>query len=411
MVNDQKMLLKIAYENLWRRRSRTLIVIIMIAVGIAVLTFMSGLYDGMVSQMVNDTIYSDTCEITVFKKDYRLTSKLSDNITEPQKLTGILERHKELRAFFPRLKNDGMISSTRYSQGVKIFGIVPGQEEKVTNLRSSIRQGEYRLTPGKKEVIIGAELAEDLKVKPKQKVVIMGQAKDKSIASAAFRVSGIVRTNNTAIDRNAVFIELKDAQELFLLPNTVSQFSIVVKEPKELKNIKNALQNELGNNYEVFTWKELFKGLEVMQKMIDSYNAILYAIIFTVVAIGIFNIVLISVLERVREFGIMLAIGTKFSQLAKIIILESMLIGLLGFAAGSALGYLLLIYFKLFGLDLSNFSSSLEAFGMAAVMRPTVALKYFMMSATAVFITSFIASLWPIRILKKLKPVQSIRFI
>lgn len=411
MVNDQKMLLKIAYENLWRRRSRTLIVIIMIAVGIAVLTFMSGLYDGMVSQMVNDTIYSDTCEITVFKKDYRLTSKLSDNITEPQKLTGILERHKELRAFFPRLKNDGMISSTRYSQGVKIFGIVPGQEEKVTNLRSSIRQGEYRLTPGKKEVIIGAELAEDLKVKPKQKVVIMGQAKDKSIASAAFRVSGIVRTNNTAIDRNAVFIELKDAQELFLLPNTVSQFSIVVKEPKELKNIKNALQNELGNSYEVFTWKELFKGLEVMQKMIDSYNAILYAIIFTVVAIGIFNIVLISVLERVREFGIMLAIGTKFSQLAKIIILESMLIGLLGFAAGSALGYLLLIYFKLFGLDLSNFSSSLEAFGMAAVMRPTVALKYFMMSATAVFITSFIASLWPIRILKKLKPVQSIRFI
>ncbi len=342
MMNNQKMLLKIAYENLWRRRSRTLIVIIMIAVGIAVLTFMSGLYDGMVSQMVNDMIYSDTCEITVFKKGYRLTSKLSDNITEPQKVADILARHKELQAFFPRLKNDGMISSARYSQGVKIFGIVPGEEEKVTNLQSAIRQGEYRLTPGKKEVIIGAELAEDLKVKPKQKVVIMGQAKDRSIASAAFRVSGIVRTNNTAIDRNAVFIELKDAQELFLLPNTVSQFSIVIKEPKDLDSIRNALQNELGNSYEVFTWKKLFKGLEVMQKMIDSYNAILYAIIFTVVAIGIFNVVLISVLERVREFGIMLAIGTKFSQLAKIIILESMLIGLLGFVAGSAFGYLLL---------------------------------------------------------------------
>ena len=86
MIKDQKLLLKIAYANLWRRRSRTLIVIIMIAVGIAVLTFMSGLYDGMVAQMVNDTIYSDTCEITVFKKGYHLTSKLSDSITEPQKV-------------------------------------------------------------------------------------------------------------------------------------------------------------------------------------------------------------------------------------------------------------------------------------------------------------------------------------
>lgn len=405
------MLLKIAYENLWRRRSRTLIVIIMIAVGIAVLTFMSGLYDGMVQQMVNDTIYSDTCEITIYKKDYHLTSKLSDSITDPQKVTALLEKNKKIRAFFSRLKNDGMISSARYSQGVKIFGITPENEENITNLKSSVRQGEYRLSPGKKEIIIGAQLADDLKVKLKQKVVIMGQAKDRSIASAAFRVSGIVRTNNTAIDRNAVFIELKDAQELFLLPNTVSQFSIVSKEQKDLNNIKIDLQTKLGTAYEVFTWKELFKGLEVMQKMIDSYNAILYAIIFTVVAIGIFNIILISVLERVREFGIMLAIGTKFSQLAKIIVLESMLIGLLGFTAGSTFGYLLLIYFKLFGLDLSTFSSSLEAFGMAAVMRPTVALKYFMMSATAVFITSFIASLWPIRILKKLKPVQSIRFI
>lgn len=304
-----------------------------------------------------------------------------------------------------------MISSARYSQGVKIIGIVPEKEKDATSLFNSIRKGEYRLTPGKKEIIIGASLAEELKIKLKQKVVIMGQAKDKSIVSAAFRVSGIVRTNNTAIDRNSAFIELKESQDLFLLPNTVSQFSVIVKKTNRLNELKNVLQNQAGADYEVFTWKELFKGLEVMQKMIDSYNAILYLIIFTVVAIGIFNIILISVLERVREFGIMLAIGTRFSQISRIIMLESMLIGIFGFAAGSGLGYLLLLYFKVFGLDLSKFSSSLEAFGLAAVMRPAISIKYFIMSAMAVFITSFIASIWPIRILKKLKPVQSIKFL
>jgi len=411
MLNAEKIIFRIAYENLWRRRARTIVVVIMIAVGLSVLTLMSGLYDGMGQQMIKDTLYSDTCEITIFQKGYRLSNKISDSIKDPQKINNILSKEKEIKAFFSRLKNDGMISSARYSQGLKIIGIQPEAEENITNLKPSIREGNFKLEPGEKEIIIGAELAKELKVKIKQKVVIMGQAKDKSIVSAAFRVSGIVRVNNTAIDRNSAFIRLEESQKLFLLPNTVNQFSIVLNDPKKIELVKSDLQKKLGPEYEVFAWQDLFKGLEVMQKMIDTYNTIAYSIVFVIVAIGIFNIVLISVLERVREFGIMLAVGTKFTQLARIIILESMLIGLFGFLSGSFFGYLFLIYFKIFGLDLSKFASSIEAFGMAAVMRPALSLKYFIMSAIAVFITSFLAALWPIRILKKLKPVQSIRFI
>lgn len=410
MNENKHILFKIAYENLWRRKTRTLVVITMIAVGLAALTFMSGFYDGWAKQMIDSTLYSDTCEITIYQTGYRLSNKLTDNIVEPNKVIEEINKEKNVKAFFPRLKNDGMISSARYSQGVKIIGITAA-EENVSNLKKSLRQGVYQLTPGQKEIILGADLAEDLKVKLKQKVVLMGQAKDKSIASAAFRVKAIIRTNNPALDKNAAFIDLAEAQNLFQLPNTVSQFSIVVKDYTKLKQTKISLQEKLGQKYEVFTWQELFKGMETMQKMISSYNAISYTIIFVIVAIGIFNIVLISVLERVKEFGIMLAIGTKFSQLARIILLESMLIGSFGFIYGSLLGYFFLFYFKLFGINFTYFQKSLDAFGIAAIMRPEISIKYFVMSAIAVFITSFIAALWPIRILKKLRPVQSIRFI
>ncbi|MBU0580566.1 MAG: ABC transporter permease [Candidatus Margulisbacteria bacterium] len=411
MFKGSSLIFKIAYENLWRRKFRTMVVVLMISIALAVLTFISGLYDGWVDQMVRDTLESDTGYITIYKTGYRLSEKVTDSINDPDKVANLLKVNDNVKYFYARLKNDGMISSARYSQGVRIMGIEIEKEENASNLKRSLRQGAFSFTPGKKEVILGEVLANELKVKLKNKVVLMGQAKDKSIASAAYRVVGIVRTNNPAIDKFAAFIPLEDAQKLFLLNNDVSQFSVVLKNEAFLEDTKKDIQQKLGNQYEIFTWKELFKGLEWMQKMIASYMSVAYSIIFVIVAIGIFNIVLISILERVRELGIMMAMGTRFFQIARMIIWESIMIGALGFIFGSLFGFLLLLFFNIVGLDLSMFSKGLETFGMAAVIRPIVLPEYFLRSAIAVFLTSFIAALWPIRILKKLKPIQAIHFM
>jgi len=410
MFKGSKMIWKVSYNNLWRRKMRTVVVVLMIAVALSVLTFLSGFYDGWIAQMVSDTLESDTCYLTIYKKGYRLSGKVSDSIESPSRVSIVLQNNNNVKAYFPRLKNEGMISSARYSQGATIYGIDPGQEQGASNLERSLRQGRLKFTPGKKEVILGENLAKELKVKLKNKIVIMGQAKDKSIASAAYRVVGIVRTNNPGIDKLAAFIPLTEAQNLFLLENKVTQFSIVVKDHELLTDTKTEIEEMLGDKYEVFTWKELFKALEWMQTMISGYMAVAYAVIFVVVAIGIFNIILISVLERVRELGIMMAMGARFSQISQIIILESMIISGLGFLCGSFIGLFFLVLFKIIGVDLSAFAQGLETFGMAAVIRPIILPSYFIRSAIAVFITSFIAALWPLRILKKLKPIHAIHF-
>ncbi len=405
------LILKIAYRNLWRRRSRSFTVVAMIAVGLALLIFMSGLYEGWVAQMIDDALESDSGQLTIYQKDYRLSQKLSDSFKYDQEEINKLTEESNVLAIVPRLKNEGLISSARNSQGVQIQGVDIEKERGATNLERSLKLGAYKLPYGEKMVIIGADLADELKVKPGKKVVIMGQASDRSIASAAFRVAGVVRTNNPAIDKYAAFINLTEAQELFQLENTVSQIAIFIKESSQLEQTKLYVTETIDlKNRTVYTWKELFKSMEWMQDMMVKFNQVSFMIVFVVVAIGIFNVVLISIMERVRELGIMMAVGTRFWQIARMIVCESLIIGLLGFIFGSLFGFLLLIYFKRFGLDLSAFAEGLEAFGFAAVMRPIIKFSYFSTAFNAVFITSFLASLWPIRILKKLKPVESIHF-
>ncbi|MFC1517485.1 ABC transporter permease [Candidatus Margulisiibacteriota bacterium] len=411
MFGFKSTIFKIAFSNLWRRKWRTMIVITMITVSLGLLIFISGLYDGWIDQWINDAIESDTGQIAVYEKGYRLSNKLSDRIRDPRKISKALAEVENVKAFVPRLKIDGMVSSARYSQGVQVIGIIPGEDDKVTNIERSLTQGVYKMQQGKREAIIGYQLAEKLRVKLKSKIVIMGQGEGKDIASGAFRIVGIVRCNNPAIDKYAVIVRLDDAQKMFKLGRGITQFSINVKNSELLDQTDKEIQKKIGGKYEVFTWKEMFKAFEWMLDMMKNFKKISFIIVFIIVAIGIFNIVLISIMERVREFGIMMALGTKFFQIAGIVIWESMLMGTMGLISGCFFGFLILLFFKTFGLNMGAFSAGLSEFGFAAVIHPVIKLEYFTMSATAVFITSFLASLWPIRILKKLKPIQAIHFM
>lgn len=411
MFSLNKTVFKIAYNNLWRRKWRTIIVIVMITVSLGLLIFISGLYDGWIDQWVQDAIESDTGQIAVYGKGYRLTNKLSDRIRDPRKISEVLKQVDNVKAFVPRLKIDGMISSARYSQGVQVIGIEPEEDSKVTNVHRSLIKGVYKMESGERQAIIGYQLAEKLKVKLKSKVVIMGQGEGKDIASGAFRIVGIVRTNNPAIDKYAVIVRLDDAQKMFKIGRGVTQFSINIKDSNLLAQTDKEIEKKIGPKYEAFTWKEMFKSFEWMLDMMKNFKKIAFIIVFVIVAIGIFNIVLISIMERVREFGIMMALGTKFFQIAGIVIWESMIMGIMGLISGCFFGFLILLFFHTFGLNMGAFSAGLSEFGFAAVIHTAIKPEYFIMSARAVLITSFLAALWPIRILRKLKPIQAIHFM
>jgi len=406
--------LKIAYFNLWRRKSRTILVIIMIGFGLASMIFSQGLYDGMMVQMIQDQIRTGTGELTIYKKGYEESKLLSNYIEDIAAVEDVLKGKDDISHFVSRVKCDGVVSSARYSQGATIIGIDPAREKHFINYKDPVVKGAFRVDGENNQGMIGEKLAEKLKVGIGKKIVIQGQALNKEIVATAIRVIGILKTNNPQIDTSGVLLDKKQVQQLFQV-NGVTEFNILLKPDTDLKAQKARLIEEIeakkGLNIEIFTWRELYPIVLIWDQVMNYFVYISYGIVFLVVALGIFFILFISIMERVKEFGILLAVGTPFSSICKIVFYESFIMGMLGYCFGAFFGWLSLYVFSRFGLDLSYFSSGLTDVGMAAVMYPVVEGGYFVLGLIAVGASSGMAAFIPLWRLKRLKAVEAIRFI
>jgi ABC-type antimicrobial peptide transport system permease subunit len=160
---------------------------------------------------------------------------------------------------------------------------------------------------------------------------------------------------------------------------------------------------------DVLRWDELYPLLIQMQDMMQIFNLASYIIVFIVAALGIFGVMLVSVLERLREFSIMLAIGTPYKMVRGQILLEASFLGLIGFLAGALLGWFILLYMSTIGVDLRSFEAGLETFGLNAVLIADIQYYYFIQAFFAVFFATLLSVIWPLRILKKIKPIHIIQ--
>lgn len=400
-----KLLIKMAFINLWRRRSRSLMLIALIALGLGALLFMVSLYDGMMRQMIDSALRSDSGHLVVQHKDFRDYRQLDQSIPDYAAIVARLEGDPAVAGVSVRLKNEGLISTARHSQSVEIIGIDPAREQRFGQLGGFITQGEYRLNKG--EAILGAQLAEKLRAEIGSRVIVSVQSADKSIRSAAFKISGILRANNVYIDKQSLFVPYAEAERIFGVSGQASQIAVMLKNPDEVMIAKARFAAGLDENLRLYDWLEFYPLIAQSLDAVDVFYLISYGIVFLVVALGIFDVVLLSVLERVREFGIMMAVGTPFWSVAALVILESVAVGLFGFAAGAALGTLLLLYFNIYGLD---FGTSMEDFGFARTVYTPIEPGYYATALIAVLIATVLAALIPVRVLAKLKPVEAIRF-
>lgn len=403
-----------AYLNLWRRKSRTILVIIMLSFGLTAMIFSQGLYDGMMVQMTKDQIRTGTGEITIYKKGYEKSKLLSDYINDVKTIEDILKKNDNVAHFVSRVRCEGVVSSARYAQGANIIGIDVSKENSFINYKKPAVKGKFHLDDDRHQGMIGRRLADKLKVDIGKKIVIQGQALNKEISSTVARVVAVLETNNPAIDMAGVLLDKKKVQQLFKIDG-VTEFSVLLKGKSSLdaakKEIEQQINEKIKGKVELFTWKELYPFLLLWDKVIKYFVYISYAIVFLVVALGIFFILFISIMERIKEFGILMAVGTPFSSIGKIIFLESLIMGGFGYLFGSFFGFLSLGLFNRFGLNLSHFSSGLADIGMAAVMFPAIRLEYFILGFIALFVSSVMAVIVPLWKLKRLKPVEAIRFI
>ena len=232
-------ILTLAWRNLWRRRQRTLIVVVMIAMGLSGLLSMQGIYDGMFRQMIDDTLRSSTGHLTIQHKDYKISGKLADAVADPEPLAKTLADLPGVKAVSVRVQNEGMAASAKASAGITIYGVHPEREQQFGQFDQMIESGAYTLRSGKNDVVVGADLAKKLGLKVGSKLILTCQSMDRELVSGAFRIRGVIRANNPAIDKTAAFLHFDRAATLFASGTRATRIAAVVDEQTQPETIQS----------------------------------------------------------------------------------------------------------------------------------------------------------------------------
>jgi len=404
------LIFKTAFLSLIRRKLRTTLVILMIATSLWGLLFMQGIYEGMTEQMITNAIKSDSGHLSIYAKDFRKDKSLELQMINSKNIEDIIKKEKHIKSYTKRVLTNGLIATATYSQATQIYGIDLELEKNHSSLDKYIQNGTYQLGKKNNGAIVGFKLAKKLKLKIGKKIILTSQDIDNEVTSISLKVKAIIKTSNMAIDEMGVFIDINQAKK-FLNIKGVHQLSIIFDDEKNIVSLQDNLKAEFKNSskqYSILRWDELYPALLQGRVMMEQFSFISYTLVFFTATIGIFGVILVSVMERLREFGILRAIGTKFTILAQIIFLESFIIGIIGFILGSILGGVTLYYFSIYGLDLSSFSDALDEFGMDAVIYAVIKIDYFLTAFISVIIATVLSVLFPLRVLKKSKIVDVI---
>lgn len=401
------MITQLAWKNIWRNKRRSLILITAAALGLWGGVFTIAMMNGMWEAMINNYIDRTTGHIQIHSKGFLKEKTLNSYLRNGDQIIYKLYDNKNIVGVSGRVIVDGLVSSPHASSGIKIVGINFDNEKKVTTIGSALKEGKF-FSHSPDQVVLGKKLAEMLKVELRSKIVISFQGLDGSIIYAALRVVGIFETESSTSDRMQLFVKENDLFKLLDTSPIYHEIAIRVVNGETADYILPNLKKEFSN-YDVDSWLELSPMFKYGEASFDIQLYFFMAIILFGLLFGIVNTMLMSVLDRVREFGVLLAVGMKRLKLFRLIMLESIILSVFGAVIGVALGYITILIVSIIGVDLSIFSEGLAYYGINTVLYPVMPSEAFYIISIMIIITAVFASLYPAFKAIRLQPAEAIR--
>jgi putative ABC transport system permease protein len=404
--------IKMAWRNMWRNPRRTLLTVSAIAFACLLLVFMLSFQFGSYDAMINASVKIHTGHLQVQAKGYNEKQQMRQVVSDPASVEGILAQIRGVEAFTSRANAFSMISSNERTNGALVIGIDPEKEARVSTLKKLIRKGKYLAGTDTDRILVGRLLANNLKVDVGDELTVLGQGRDGSVAAAVFKVSGIFSSGIDDLDRSTVHVPLKYFQEIYSMDRAVHEVTSVCKDLGDLPAIKQAVISEINKldtkpSLTALGWKELMPGLSQGILMDLVSGLIIYFILIMVVAFSILNTFLMAILERTREFGMLMAIGTTPGRLTRMVLTESILMTLIGIAAGIALGCAVTLYFQIHGINIAGASEILQQYGISGRLYPKLSLLSASIGPGMVFVITLFAALYPALRIKRLRPVEA----
>lgn len=402
---------KIALRGIFRNPRRSLLTAGTTAFGLAAFLFLYAFADGFFEQMIRNSTGFLTADLQVERKGFRSELAPGLAIDQPGDTLRLAGAQPEVMAASPRVEVHAMASSPVGTEPLLLLGVDPVTERQVTRMQDALVEGEY-LAPGQRRgIMVGRKLARKLGLRLGEKMVVTAQQADGSLGSAAYRVAGIFVTGNDLFDETLGFVTLPAAQALMAMDDTVSAVALRLKHRDDLAAVAGKLRSALAATpYEIKTWEELMPAVVQMIDLTKMNFNVVIVVVFAVVAMGILNTLLMSVLERTREFGVMMALGTEPGQIRRLVMYESILLGALGVLAGSGIGAALVAYFGTSGMDLGGLAGATGTIpGVTETIYPLLRAENVWLPTLALFLIGLAAAFYPAARAARLSPVVAIR--
>ena len=401
--------IEVSWRNLWRNRTRTFVTISAVALCIAILIIFQSMIVGLIDKAVFTTTNLVVGEVQIHADDYLIDRSLYKYLKNTEKIKSIAKKNNI--GLVERSYGFGLISSGTKSAGTQFWGVNPESELMHFDFAKHINQGTFLNSSSSNKIVLGNKLALSLAAEVGTELVVFVQGADGSLGNDLFYVSGILKNVADNIDRSAAIILENDFNILFSSNNMIHEIALNSKGNFEAEEIQHLMSAEI-KDVEIDTWKQLMPTIALMTEKMSVFMRTLFSLIFTIAAgLGVMNTMIMSTYDRMKEFGIIRAIGATPWRIIKQVSLESFILTFVASIIGTVVGLSAALYFQKYGFDVSGQGNlSFGGVVMDPIWKASVSLGIILLPIGLMMLTSILSSLYPASIAARIKPVEAIHY-
>lgn len=402
------MIFKIAFRNTFRQKRRTILTGLAMVVGFTLLSLTIGLSDGAYGNIITMFTRNRIGHIQVHRDGYLDKPSLYKTIDDLSAVGEVIQSTAGVEAWTPRVYGAGLGSVGEKSTAIQIIGVDVARETEATRFDQKVVEGNTLAETPSQEAVIGKSLAKIVAATVGSEIVIVSQGADGSIANDVYKIVGIVESDDDATDRIGCYLHIEDAQELLVLNGRVHEIVVIVSNINQVDKIARAIETQLNDpTLDVAPWQVVAKSFYRAMQTDQQGDAISRLVIMLIVAIGVLNTVLMSVLERTREYGVLKAVGTKPMQVFWLVVCEVVIIALASICVGAILGALVNYLLSIYGI---TYPEEITYGGMKLkTLYAVVNVRCLVIPAITVLVSAAIVSLFPAIKAAQIMPAKAMR--
>ncbi len=398
----------LAWRNIWRNRRRTVITMASVVFAVVLSVLLNSLKEGVLVKMQENAVSFYTGAIQIHQKGYWDDQSLENTFVADEQISETLKEQTRVEHTAKRLESYAMAASEELSKIAVLIGIEPAQEPLITQLDDKLVEGEY-LAKDDKMLLLSKGLAEYLKVGVGDTLILLGQGYRAIQVAAKYPIKGLIRLASPELNKRTVYLPLQLAQTLFGAEERLTSMVLKIDNINKASNVAEQIAHSLPN-YEVMDWKQLLPELDQMIEGERAENFVFLGVLYLLISFGIFGTILMMLMERQYEFGVLVAIGMRRIKLASIVILENVWISLLGAIIGMLISIPIVYYFYKFPIQVTgSLKDAYENFGFEPIFYFSVEPAIFYNQMLIVLAIAVCLSMYPIFRILRLQPIQAMR--